>query len=390
MIGTADTRGGAAKLSWNLGNELIKRGHQVSWIVRSKYSDSPLVYPTQSAVNTFFGHIRAFITSNDIDYGLGSNLLNHPWYRQADIIHAHNLHGNYFHLDTLRSIDNSKKLVWTLHDAWSMNGKCALPNDPTSWEGGYHPCVNKMAYPPMISDNTKYLWNKKRKIYKQLHNIKIISPSRWLDNMVKDSILSHLPHQVINNGINKNIFSLGNKLQSRKKLCLPINKKIILLVGQGGRNNSLKGWQYLENISKHPRFSKQLFLTIGGKKHSTSNILGVGQINHSQLSAYYQAADLLLLPSLVENFPLVAIESMACGLPVVAFNIGGIPEIITHKKNGYLAKYKEEQDLVKGISWIFAQTDRSLEMIKKRNRAKLNKQYSLSKMTDQYERVYHS
>lgn len=179
---------------------------------------------------------------------------------------------------------------------------------------------------------------------------------------------------------------------ARKKLNIDLHKKIILFVAQGGVSDPRKGYNYLSKISqKYLSNDEYHFIVIGetGLSKLKKNVTYIPYLSKStSLSWYYAAADVLLFPSLAENCPLVLIEAMSCGIPIVAFNTGGIPEIIKHKKNGYIAQYQDEDDLEFGLNWILSLSPKQLKVIKDNNRSRAVRLFSQQTMVDKYERLY--
>jgi len=406
VIGTTDCQGGAAKVGWDLGQELTSRDYRVHYLVGYKKSNKDFVSElkkpsvlkylddhTHYNVTATVRHGRSYLLANNIDFGASSEILNHPWFKNADLVHCHNLHGNFFKLDTLIKISQAKPVVWTLHDMWSVTGKCAYTTNPQKWSDGYHSCGNLMSYPPMLWDNTNYLWHRKQNIYQQLSNTTIVTPSRWLEKIVASSMLKHLPHSTIYNGINTSLFKPQSS-DIRTQLGIPANAKLILFIAQGGMSDPRKGYKYIEQIRNHYRSDQNVYflaLGDGATMARHDNIISLPFVSDPQeISKYYACADLLLFPSLAENCPLVVLEAMATGLPVVAFNVGGVSELISHKQNGYVAKYQSYDELLSGIKWVFNLNNDSLNKLHLRNRHDVTTKYSLSTMTDQYLKLYSS
>lgn len=405
VVGTTDNQGGAARVGWDIGRELINRGHEVKYIVGYKKSDRKFVYElskpyitkwlddhTRYNATSLFRHVRSYIFSNTIDFGASNEILEHPWYKEADIVHIHNLHGNFFKLSILKKIDQDKKIIWTLHDMWAVTGKCAYTDDQKKWQDGYHKCRTLGAYPPTLWDNSKYMWEKKNSLYKDLTHTTIVVPSNWLDKIVSKSILKHLPRVVIHNGVDQFVYQFRSKYKLRNKLGLPLKKKIIVFVAHGGQSDPRKGWKYIQNIMNCYRTDSNLhFLAIGDGKEITNlpNITTIPFIsNKSALAEYYSASDVLLFTSLAENCPLVLLEALSSGLPVISFNVGGVPELIIHKKNGYVARYKDDKDLARGLSWILGLKDEERHNMGLDNIARAKKFFSTKVMVDKYEKLY--
>ncbi|OGJ38667.1 MAG: hypothetical protein A2182_00055 [Candidatus Pacebacteria bacterium RIFOXYA1_FULL_38_18] len=406
IIGTTDNSGGAARVGWDIGHELINRKYDVKFIVGYKKSNKNYVYDLKKPKllswldkNTRFDftatlrHLRSFLLANNIDYGANTEILDHPWYKSADLVHCHNLHGNYFKLEILSQIASEKKLVWTLHDMSAITGKCAYVENSNEWESGYHKCRNLNSYPPMLWDNTKYMWQKKKNIYKKA-KLSVVSPSLWLAKIAKKSILKNQNIFVIPNGIDTNIFHPKNIKNIKRELNIPVDKKIILFIAQAGKKDSRKGWKYTASIIDKYRNDDSIhFICIGGgeKNKTKNNITFIPFIEKKEvLAKYYSAADLLLFTSLAENCPLVILEAMACGLPIISFDVGGIRELIENKVNGYIANYLDTEDLNNGIKYVLNLSIDEIKVMRNKNREKAIKQYSIKIMTDRYENLYTS
>ena len=397
VIGTTDNKGGAASVGWHVGEAMRGRGYNVKYIVGYKFSDKPYVYELKKPpllgwidrfspikVTPLFRYFRSFLAGSDIAYGSPMEILNHPWYRDADIVHCHNLHGSYFPLRLLATMAKEKRVVWTLHDMWAITGNCVYTEKAAVWKEGAPSDRRIMEYPPMLVSRAKELWQKKRAMYSQSKDLTVVTPSRWLARRVGESILKDKKTVVIPNGVDTEIFLPEDKKIVRKELQLPIDKKIVVFVAQGGAHDPRKGWEYIAaQAAIHPEL---LFLCVGGGKDRVEgNIHYIGNIGKpGKLARYYAASDVFLFTSLAENFPLVVLEAMSCGLPVVTFAVGGVPEAVVHKVNGYVARYKDAADLGVGLTWAL----RAPAAVAKRNRARVLQYYSLPAMTDDYERLY--
>ncbi|MFC1653797.1 glycosyltransferase [Patescibacteria group bacterium] len=379
MIGTSDITGGAAKLSWDLGENLRKSGVWVRHIVGYKDSDSPHAHQLKvflhKNISKNLRHLRSYVLANDQNFGLDEEIINHPWYVEADIIHIHNIHGNFISLEALQKISIEKKVVWTLHDMWPITSHCAYTK--SSEDDNHNPVdCNLKSYPPILWDNKKNLWsNKLQKI--ENSNINFVSPSKWLQKKflqtMKNNTVIH-----ISNGVDTNIFKKTNKARNRKVLNLPKDKKIALFISQGGKKNSRKGWNYVEGLSN--KHKDTVFLTIGGKEDKTSeNLVFRSNIKDmGKLASYYSAADVFLFPSLADNCPLTVLEAKSTGTPILAFDVGGVGELIEHKRDGYLAKYKNKKDLEKGFSYL----------LNKKPSKNNGKKHSVELMTEKYQKLY--
>ena len=240
------------------------------------------------------------------------------------MIHFHNLHGGYFNIFNLPKLSKEKRCVWTLHDPWILDKKNVLVPE----------------YKNIFKGENK-IFNKIKKELIDVSNITLVTPSVWLKNKVEKEY-PNKKIELIPNGIDTSLFKPINKKEVREKLGIPINKTVVLFVANGGKDNIEKGSEYINLVRKH--FENFLIIELGGNNQYVES--------EKDMAEYYSAAELLLFPSLAENFPLSILESMSCGTPVLAFDTGGIKEIIDHEINGYVAKYKDENDLINGIKFI--------------------------------------
>lgn len=186
----------------------------------------------------------------------------------------------------------------------------------------------------------------------------------------------------IYNGIDTKLFTKKSKIESRKQLDLPVDKTLILSIAGSWSQSNLKGLSYVKNIAniyeKNPDF---LFITLGNhKKSKVANILELPFVSKEEMASYFSAADIFLYPSLADSFWLVVAESISTWCPVVSFNTWGIPEIVSHKVNWYIAEYK---DLSALIEWF----ERTLHH-KDSLHIELNPQFSLPTMIKHYENLY--
>ncbi len=392
QINTVDTRGGAAKVAYGIKRELERRGHQSSMLVARKYSDDndvKILNDTQS----FSSKIRrklAYWLANDIDVFSSDHILDTEEFRKADIVHCHNLHSNYFNLGTLSKISAIKPVVWTFHDMWPVTAHCAHAFGGKIQANGFFTCPS-LNIPPVIAwHNEKYLEKRKSGIYKN-SRFQIVTPSKWLADKVGQSILKDAPLSVIYNGIDTSIFYPYDQKKSRLELGLPLDKKIILTVAKKGASNPWKGGNYVQGaVNTFRGNSRAFFVDLGGNtSQDTDQVKVVNYVaNQTILAKYYSAADMLLYPSIADNCPLVVLEAMACGLPAVSFRTGGIPELIEHKINGYIAEYENSKDLQSGIKYLLDLSPEEIEKMRQHSVNKIQSDFTIEKMTDQYLELY--
>ncbi len=399
QINTLDKKGGAARVAYSIKNGLETRGYRTSMFVRKKYSQDKNIFEigghgkllktlsriTGRSEERILSKI-SYILADDIDIFRSDQILESPQFKEADIVHCHNLHSYYFNLNTLVKMSVQKPVVWTLHDMWSITPHCAHSFDG-KLENGFYQCPNLNIYPPIAWHNEKNLMRKKRRIYEKT-NLHIIVPSKWLADKVSKSVLQDKDLRIINNGINTAIFKDFSREKAREELGLPTNKKIILFVAKGGKLNPWKGWKYFEKISKNN--PDILFLVIGTEeKVLQNNIKHINFIDsNTTMAKYYSASDLLLYPSLADNCPLVILEAMSCGVPVVSFNTGGVPEILKHKEGGYVANYEDFDDLQQGIEYVLNMGKDRYTKVRTSNRRLIETKFSENIMIQKYIMFY--
>lgn len=261
---------------------------------------------------------------------------------KPDIIHMHNLHNCYINLPLLFGYikKHNIKTVWTLHDCWSFTGHCPYFDiaECSKWKTGCHSCPQYKNYPKSIFDNSEYMYNIKKKWFTGVENMTIVTPSRWLAELVKESYLKDYQVKVINNGIDLNIFK-PTESDFREKHGLQ-DKFIILGVASPWKER--KGLDVFLELAERLDDSYRIVLVGLAKEQKEvlpPNIIGLERTaNQTELAGIYTAADVFANPTREENYPTVNMEAIACGTPVVTFNTGGSPEIIDETCGTAVAK----------------------------------------------------
>jgi glycosyltransferase involved in cell wall biosynthesis len=387
IIGTTDTLGGAAKISWELKEALESTGHEVSMFVADKRSEDPSVRVIPRAMwRKYLGFLLGTESLISIDW-----ILHTEEFKNADVVHCHNLHGRFFNLSTLQKMSLLKPVVWTLHDEWALTPHCAYTLEGTVMANGLYVCPSIDTAPRILWDNSARLARARAKIYAaaKLH---IVTPSKWLMDRTLHTVLSTQDVRLIPNGIDTAGFTQKDKAGARRALNLPEDKKIILFLANDAKDNTWKGWVYTERLIKKYRDREDvLFLCVGNlRDHEPEpNVRYVGHVSGAEnLSQYYSAADALLFTSIAENFPLVILEAMSCGLPIVSFDVGGVKEAVTHQENGYVAGYKDEEGIANGIEWVLGLSMEERERIAAASSSKVRKEYDKPTMVDRYFALY--
>lgn len=253
---------------------------------------------------------------------------------KPDIIHLHNLHGSYINLPMLFSYIKKHNIpvVWTLHDCWSFTGQCPhfTMIECDKWKKGCHHCPQYRQYPASNIDRTKNMWKLKKEWFTGVNNMTIVTPSKWLGDLVKESYLKEYNVKVINNGINLSIFNPINS-DFREKYNISNEKYVLLGVAFGWGEK--KGLDVFIELSERLDKEQYQIILVGTNsqidKQLPDNIISIHRTqNQKKLAEIYTSADLFVNPTREEVLGLVNIESLACGTPVVTFNSGGSPECI--------------------------------------------------------------
>ena len=249
-----------------------------------------------------------------------------------DVIHLHNLHDSYVNLPMLFNYIKKHKIrtFWTLHDCWSFTGHCVhfTISGCDKWKNDCKNCPSYKSYPASYFDNSRKMHRLKKQWFLGVEDMTLITPSKWLNDLVKQSFLKDYPAVVINNGIDLDVFK-PTESDFRKKYGIE-DKKIVLGVSFGWGYS--KGLDVFVDLAS--RLSEDYKIVLVGTNADTDrqlpeSIISIHQTqNQAELAEIYSAADVFVNPTREENYPTVNMEALACGTPVVTFKTGGSPEII--------------------------------------------------------------
>lgn len=367
----SDDEGGAAIAANRIHKAMLDEGINSKLYVSKKSSDGINIFTKEkeNIFNKLSINFRSFVGHFLRKIGKSINgkhlppvellsllILKSNWYKflnslDADIINFHWIGNEMMSISEFQKI--KKPIVFTLHDMWLFTGVEHYSNDDR-WITGY----------PDKKDLNWLIWRyKKLKIKREIN---IIAPSKWLYNSVKKSMLGKNWNTInIPYCIDLQKWSPANKNYSRDVLKLPKNKKLILLGAAGGLSDPRKGYDLEIKAIKNLNKNKENYeIVIFGQSNQKEKYFGelsvsfLGKIRDEfTMILIYSACDIFVLPSRQDNLPLTGIESMACALPIVGFNIGGIPDIIDHKKNGFIAKPFCIKNLTDGISYLLTKNN---------------------------------
>lgn len=261
-----------------------------------------------------------------------------------EVLHFHNLHGSYFDIRELPRLTARTPSVLTLHDAWLLTGHCAHPFECERWLTGCETCPYLDRYVPLMADAAAENFKVKRAALGG-SRIAYAAPSQWLLGMAERSgILDNaLDARVIPNGVDTDLFSPGDRAEARLKLGISPDASVLLCVAKDIATNPYKGFDTLiaacEQLASRGLVATLLAVgsDLPARRIGAVDVRFTSFVSDpSALTAYYRAADVFVLPSRAEALGLTIIEAMSCGLPVVASNAGGIPEVVEDGVSGLL------------------------------------------------------
>jgi glycosyltransferase involved in cell wall biosynthesis len=364
-------------------------GHHVNMIVRDKSRNNNKVHKFY-----YFKYLDYLINIILRFFGLdymfsfnGLKIINSKLFKEADIIHIHNIHHTRMMFPT--QLPKNKKYVYTLHDMWALTGFCNYTYDLCDkYTIGCGNCYQQKddiiyTYKKMLIDRTSYHWKIKKKTFEKL-DIIFTSPSNWLSDLAKKSPITN------SKGIYviPNCIKYDNDIEPKKSFDESKNLKL-LFVGQKSNNNNRKGFNYVLELCNILDFPHEIIIV--GENDSeikdlfinkNTNVSLKGSLNYEDLKKNYEFSDILLLPSLQDNFPNTILESFSSGTPVIAFNTGGIKDLV-NEKTGYLAKFKSTNDLKEGVHYVKNNLKELSEYILVNN-----KKYDYSNIGKMFEQLY--
>jgi len=355
QVNTRDREGGAARVALDLHRTLLARGTDAWLAVGERTTDgSRVVELTPGAGRSPVG--RAWRRAVDAVAGVGRAVdglrgiesFRYPASRRLpervpsppDVVHAHNLHGGYFDLRELGSLSRRVPVVLTLHDAWLLSGHCAHSLGCDRWESGCGACPDLSIYPALRRDGTAGNWRRKAEIYRG-SRLRVATPCAWLMERVERSMLGEgvVESRVIPNGVDRSVFRPGDPGAARRALGLPAEAYVLLFVASGLGENAFKDpatlRSALERVAAGVDGREVVCVAVGAEGAAAVERVGGATLrvlpferDREAIARRYRAADLYVHAARAETFPLTILEALACGTPVVASAVGGVPEQI--------------------------------------------------------------
>lgn len=352
--------GSTGRITTDIDKLLKKQGHE-SYIAYGRNSSQE--YDNSIRIGTNLDNYKHVISTRLFDkHGFSSINATKKFIKiiedlDPEIIHLHNIHGYYINIELLFNYlkRSDKCTIWTLHDCWPFTGHCTYFDyvQCDRWKSGCYDCPQKKDYPSsLFFDSSRSNYQKKKEIFAGVRNLNIITPSNWLARLVKESFLNEYNVQVINNGIDLDVFKPTTS-NFRKKYDL--NDKFIIL-GVASPWSKRKGFDYLVELSKRMSQDEKIVmvgLTESQIKHLPKNIVGINRTNNvKELADIYSAADVFVNPTLEDNFPTTNLEALACGTPVISFNTGGSVESVIDGETGFIIEQGNLDGLINKLREI--------------------------------------
>lgn len=403
QVSYSDINGGAARAAYRIHHALRQHGVDSQMhVVNAEAGDWTVHIPGVTGANTI-NSLRNYLGASSTRFLRTGNKVLHSsaalpshWPRRlnqssADIIHLQWVQGEMMSIADIGRLQ--KPVVWTLHDMWGFCG-AEHYTENFRWRDGY--LSNNRPSCESGFDLNRWTWKRKLKHWRRpMH---IVTPSRWLADCARQSvIMQEWPVSVIPNAIDTEAWRPIDKALARKILRLPIEGPLLLFAATYGTRPPRKGFDLLQDALNQLRgevlglelvvvgqLAPKEPMNLGFPIHYTGHLH-----DDVSLNLYYSAADAVIVPSRQDNLPNSGVEALACGTPVVAFNTGGLPDIVEHKKTGYLAKPFDAQDLACGILWVLDGVERQL-MLRAESRLAAVARSSCPVVAEKYLQLYES
>lgn len=367
-----DITGGAGRAAYRLNKSLNKINVKSRMLVTKKSSSDPTIKSIrENKIKKIEGIVKlkindlykiryspSTIFSNNL---LGSNIIDDSFIKEADLINLHWVNMatiSYNQLNLLSKL--SKPIIWTLHDMWPFTGGCHYDEECGRYKTNCGNC--KVLKSNKERDLSTKIQKKKEKIYLDM-NITIVGCSNWITECAKESkVFKNKLCINIPNCIDIETFKPVDKEVARNILNIKTNKKIILFGAMSSTSDARKGFKYMLDTMKILDKDKYIAVIFGNSSEESEiqkyiETIYMGQLSDDYtLALLYNASDVFVAPSIQENLANTVMESLSCGTPVVAFNIGGMPDMIKHEINGYLCEPFKYESLGDGIEYCAKNT----------------------------------
>jgi len=353
-ISDSDAGGGSARSAFRIHSNLRRLGHVSRMLVGRPQTNDPDVRALKRnaawrAADRACGAVSEPLGLQYLFYPSSFGVAADRWFRGADIVQLFNLHGSYFSHTALPFLTRRRPVVWRLSDMWALTGHVAYSYECERWRSGCGSCPYVHEYPPLSRDTSAFLWRWKSRVYAH-SRMTIVAPSRWLCRLASESpLLSRFDVRHIPNGVDLKTFRPLEKAAARREFGLDPDRRVVLFSAPD-LDDRRKGGAVLDTaLGRLDDLDFDLVVAGANAQRLPRRARALGDLDEQRLAKAYAAADVFVLPALAENLPNAALESMACGIPVVAFDVGGIPDAVRHEQTGVLAPLGDVQALAAAI-----------------------------------------
>ncbi len=380
--------------------EALSPKHKVEMAVWNRTTSNPWIHSLKP--NRLFRILINLIRKLDHNLGFeglmgisGWILPEQDFFKRSDILHLHLIHNDaFFSVLSLPMLSRLKPIVWTIHDPWAMTGGCVYSFDCERWQNGCAaPCPHPRHSSVFQQKIPAFHWKIKKYIY-QKSNINLIVASNWMKKRVEKSpLLAGLPCHLIPFGVDLDIFKPYSKVESRRKLGIDPNHKIIAFRDVGLEGDQFKGMKWLKESLEllEPKTPTCLIALQDGRSfqslRSKYTVLTPGWIDGEQLALTLSAADIFVMPSIQEAFGLMAVEAMATGTPVIVFEGTALPDVIGINQGGIVVPAKDSSALAAAIKLLLENND-LCNKLGKQARYLAEQQYGLPLYIERHIRLY--
>lgn len=401
----SDALGGAARAAYRLHRALPTIGIDSQMLVAIKRSQEPSILDGGSIINRIAGRISSHWDQCYVrSYKSRKPLLFSPAKAKTrtvqrankistDIYHLHWITNGFLRVEDLRTLE--KPLVWTLHDLWGFTGGCHYGEGCSRFENECGSCP--LLDSRVQKDLSRETWERKRSAWRDI-DLTLIAPSRWMARMAASSALFRSRRiEVIPYCLDTQVFCPTECAVARRRLSLPHDKQVVLFSALTGDGDKRKGLHLLksafESLAKNGNAGPICLAVAGmnGEKRASSFSFDVHYLGilkrEEEMALACAAADVFVAPSMEDNLPNTVLEALSCGTPCVAFDIGGMRDMIEHQKNGYLARPFDTDDLAGGIKWVLANGNRR-RSLGEAARNKVVAEYGFDRIARRHLRLY--
>ena len=374
IVSVSDISPGAPKTAYRLHHGLRSAGVNSKMFVQEAFGDDRDVYGPVSNIAKAWNKLRPYMDRAPLVFSpkrrsisfhsqwMPDQLSSTVSRQNADIVHLHWVCGGCLRIESLMRF--RRPIVWTMHDMWAFTGGCHYSGNCKRYEEscGLCPILGERG----CHDLSHKVWRRKMKAWRDL-DLTIVAPSRWMADCVKkSSLFRNVRVDVIPNGIDLTQYRPFDQRMARDIWGLPQDRKLVAFGAMNPLSDSRKGFSHLQCAFKKLAMrgdAGNITAVVFGASEPVCppdfgvDIIYMGRlVDDISLALLYAAVDVVVIPSVEDNLPNTVLEALACGTPCVSFEVGGIPDMIEHRGNGYMARPYDTDDLAEGVAWVLRES----------------------------------